>query len=122
MLMTHSFIFSFKPGNGACEEESIAAMETCIKAVRTWMTKDKLKLNDSKTEFLIIGTRQQLKKVNIVSLPVGDVNITPVASARNLGTVFDSNLCLVPHINNVDKHFSTYIIFAELENISPLKS
>ncbi|CAB3996996.1 Hypothetical predicted protein, partial [Paramuricea clavata] len=88
---------SFKPGNGASEEESIAAMETCIKAVRTWMTKDKLKLNDkydSKTEFLIIGTRQQLKKVNIVSLPVGDVNITPVASARNLGTVFDSNLCL----------------------------
>ena len=53
---------SFKPGNGASEEESIAAMETCIKAVRTWMTKDKLKLNDSKTEFLIIGTRQQLKK------------------------------------------------------------
>ena len=107
---------SFKPGNGASEEESIAAMETCIKAVRTWMTKDKLKLNDSKTEFLIIGTRQQLKKVNIVSLPVGDVNITPVASARNLGTVFDSNLCLVPHINNTCRQ-----AFFHLHNIRRIR-
>ena len=61
---------SFKPGNSASELESIAAMERCIKAVRAWMTMDKLKLN----EFLIIGTRQQLEKVNIISLSVGDYN------------------------------------------------
>ena len=50
---------SFKPGCTATEEESIAAMENCIKAIRAWMITDKMKINDTKTEFLIIGTKQQ---------------------------------------------------------------
>ena len=50
-------------------------------AVRCWMIKGKLCLNDNKTEFIIIGTRQQLAKVNIANLCVGNANIalvTPV--------------------------------------------
>ena len=31
-----------------------------------WMTNDKLLLNDDKTEFLMIGTKQQLAKVNMI--------------------------------------------------------
>ena len=50
---------------------------------------DKLKLNDSKTVFLIIDTRQQLNKVCIEKLSVGDSAITPVSAATNLGTLFD---------------------------------
>ena len=54
------------------------------------MLNDKLKLNDEKTEFKIIGTMQQLAKVSINSLRVGDSTITPVSSARNLCSWFDS--------------------------------
>ena len=43
-----------------------------------WMLNDKLKLNYDKTEFLIIGTSQQLAKVSITSLRVGTATITPV--------------------------------------------
>ena len=43
------------------------AMENCIAGIRAWMIEDKLCLNDSKTEFMIVGTRQQLAKVNIDS-------------------------------------------------------
>ena len=54
------------PGCIATEEESgIAAMENCIKAIRAWMIMNKMKINDIKTEFLIIGTKQLLNKVNI---------------------------------------------------------
>ena len=67
------------------------------------MTTDKLKLNDDKTEFLIIGTRQQLSKVHIEKLSVGDVSAAPVISARNLGTWFNTNLGLVTHITNTCK-------------------
>ena len=44
----------------------------------------KLKLNDDKTEFLIIGTRQQLSKVDIEKLSVGNVSVAPVAVAPGL--------------------------------------
>ena len=61
------------------------------------MITDKLKLNDDKTEFsLIIGTRQQLSKVHIEKLSVGDVSVTPAQTvARNLGTWFDHNYGLI---------------------------
>ena len=50
------------------------------------MRKGQLMLNDDKTEFLIIGTRQQLSKVSIQSIKVGQAEVSPVFSARNLGT------------------------------------
>ena len=52
-------------------------MERCIRAVRAWLIVDKLKLNEDNSEFMLIGTRQQLSKVRTDSLMVGD---TPVKS------------------------------------------
>ena len=53
---------------------------------------DKLKLNDDKTEFMIIGSRQQLEKVSVAELCVGDISVAPGSTARNLGVLFDRNL------------------------------
>ena len=94
---------SFKPDCSASEAECFSAMENCIRAVRAWMIQDKMKLNDDKTEFLIIGTSQQLKKVRTDTLSVGDAAISPVLSARNIGAYFDSNMTLVLFINNTCK-------------------
>ena len=55
-------------------------------------------LNDDKTEFLIIGTRQQLSKVSIQRIKIGQTEVSPVASARNLGTWFDRHLDMGAHI------------------------
>ena len=63
---------------------ALARVERCIEDIRKWMLNDKLKLNDDKPEFMIIGTLQQLAKVSINSLHVGTATITPVSSARNL--------------------------------------
>ena len=38
-------------------------------------------LHDDKTEFLIIGTRQQLSKVSIQSIKIRQTEVSPVASA-----------------------------------------
>ena len=38
---------------------------------------DKLKLNPDKTEFIILGTRQQLEKVKISHLIAGETRISP---------------------------------------------
>ena len=60
------------------------------KDIRTWMPTDKLKLNDDKTEFMLIGKKRQLSKVNIDNLAVGSIDFAPVPVVRNLGTWFES--------------------------------
>ena len=76
---------SFCPNNIANQEAALAKVERCIEDIREWMLNDKLKLNDDKTKFIIIGTSQQLAKVSINTLRVGAATITPASSARNLG-------------------------------------
>ena len=78
-------------------------MERCISAIRCWMIKEKLKVNDSKTEFILIGTRQQLAKVDIKGLVVGDATISPVTAVKNLGSWFDENMNMGCHINKMCK-------------------
>ena len=46
-------------------------IEECIAEVRIWMVSPRLLINDIKTEFLIIGSYQQLSKVSIESIAVG---------------------------------------------------
>ena len=48
------------------------------------MVNDKLKLNDDKAEFLIIGTPQQLATVSITSFRVGKAVTTSVATGRKM--------------------------------------
>ena len=68
-------------------------------SIRDWMLSDRLKLDDDKTKFIIIG--QQLAKVNIDSLPVSDSTTTPVSEVKNLGTWFDRQLKMETHIKNI---------------------
>ena len=60
---------------------------------------DKLKLNDNKTEFLIIGTSQQMAKVDISQYTSGRLGYFPrFCRTRNLGSWFDSKLTMETHI------------------------
>ncbi|CAH3169033.1 unnamed protein product, partial [Porites evermanni] len=59
------------------------------------MINDKLMLKDDKTEFLVIGTSKQLKCLRIW---VGNVDVIPVYSAKNLGSWFDSHMDIATHI------------------------
>ena len=62
-------------------------MEACIKDIRKWLTDGRLLLNDTKTEFLVIGTRQQLSKLRSSSIEVGNQKIGRSSSVRNLGVM-----------------------------------
>ena len=52
-----------------------------------------------KTEFLLVGTRQQLDKLDSCSITVGNNRISPSPCVRNLGSWFDTNLSMTDHIN-----------------------
>ena len=51
-----------------------------------------LKFNDTKTEFAIYGSKQNLSKVTTTSISVGDVDISPSDSVKILGAHLDSTL------------------------------
>ena len=88
----------------ASQDAAVASMEACIRDVRLWMLQDKLKINDAKTEFVLIGTRPQLKKVDIDSLKIGDSVITPSKDAvRNLGSWFKETFSMQSHVNKTCK-------------------
>ena len=78
-------------------------MEDSIKDIRNWLIEGRLLLNDDKTEFLVIGTRYQLNKLNPSVLYVGDHTIDNSVNVRNLGTMFDNSISMDTHINQVCK-------------------
>ena len=67
---------SFSPNQSAEVDAALKSMTDCISDVRSCMISDNLMLNDDKTEFLILGTRQQLAKVNIDNIKVGSANVS----------------------------------------------
>ena len=62
---------SFCPDEVGNQQAALSAMGACIHDVRQWMLTNGLLLNDSKTDFVIIGTRQRLSKVTLDRIQVG---------------------------------------------------
>ena len=61
-------------------------MEDCTRDIRFWMLNNGHKLNDDRTEFLMIGNSQQLKKLDDISIRVGDSDFHSVPM-RNFGLI-----------------------------------
>ena len=91
-------------------------LEKCIEEVRSWSTSNMLKLNDSKTEFLVIGSKFARNKPEVDSIVIGEETVHAVSAARNIGVIMDSKLTLADHVNSVCK--SSY---AQLRNISQIR-
>ena len=56
-------------------------------------------MNDSKTEWFVIGSYQQLAKINLTNILVGEHRITVLDDIRNLGAYFDKNLSMKTHVD-----------------------
>ena len=68
------------------------------------MTNAKLKLNPSKTELLLIGTKRQRKQfLSLFPTSILDHDTSPASSARNIGVTFDSELKFDHHIRQICK-------------------
>jgi len=65
--------------------------------IAKWMSSNRLKLNTGKTEFIWLGTRQQLD----ISLHIGCQTINLVDKVRDLGVTIDDELTMDAYIANV---------------------
>jgi len=72
------------------------------------MIKNKLKINDDKTEFLIISSPRA--KINLdCQLNIGNVSVNQSSSCRNLGVFMDSHLGMDKHIANTCRNMIFYL-------------
>ena len=76
------------------EFDNIKTLEDTLMMVKQWMTSNRLMMNDAKTEFLYIGSRQQLEKCTVTSIKVGDCDVPCGHSIKYLGVILDSTLSL----------------------------
>ena len=62
------------------------------------MAQNWLKLNDDKTDFIIIGSPYNLKKVVTEYIVVGDHKIFKSKQVRNIGAIFDTSATMEAHV------------------------
>ena len=79
--------------------EAVPSMQMAIGDIRAWYAANTLKLNDDKTEMLVIGSKYR----TIPKLP----------GVRNLGVIMDTKFTMEPHINK-----TMQIAFLKIRQIS----
>ncbi len=83
---------SFRP-----DDPTVAArISGCLADISAWMKENHLQLNLAKTELLVFPATPTLQ--HDFTIQLGSSTITPSASVRNLGVIFDDQLTFKEHI------------------------
>ena len=106
---------SFNPQHQGNVDSTKTAMEACISDIRSWMTTQMLKLNDDKTEVLVITSKHR-QKCFFPSLKVGNVDVRTSKSARNIGVIFYDEAMLKEHVKNITRK-----AFYDIRNITKIR-
>ena len=78
--------------------------------VYEWLSANKLTLNMTKTEFMLIASRQKLSQfTESPSLTINENAIEQVTSAKSLGVYVDQNINWECHIENISKKIACAI-------------
>jgi hypothetical protein len=107
---------AFSPNEGSKGNIERSKLEACIRDVKVFLLRNKMKFNDGKTEFIILNTKNQAKKIDLSKIQIGNTEINKKMKVRNLGVIFDNELAMESHINQVIRkgHF-------HLRNLSAIR-
>ncbi len=75
-----------------------------------------LKLNDDKTEFIVIGTRQQRSKFDIPHININGIDIAPTSTVHNKGVMFDNEMSMKAQVRSIYKS-----VYPQLNNLRAIK-
>ena len=106
---------SFKAGDETVTQTRLYA---CINEIKRWMLENHLKLNDTKTEYLIIGSSHQQSKLSdsVSNLQIGDSKVKIVDKTKNIGVIIDAQLTMKQHVSHVCR-----TCYMHLHNISKIR-
>ena len=82
--------------------ELLHSMQYCIGDVKAWATANMLKLNDNKTELMLV-TSKRTKHLNSLpsSITIGNAQFPFKKSVKNLGFTLDCHLTINAHVSNI---------------------
>ena len=97
----HAIKDSFMPDNIIkLEGNVIIALESCITSIKQWMDENRLRMNSAKTDFIFIGSRQQLVKCKTTSILASDEIIQWSPIIKYLGALIDERLSFKQFISS----------------------
>ena len=76
------------------------------------MLSNKLKLNDEKTEAMLVGSRQAINLTEAESIQIGGKNILLNPHVKNLGVFLDNTLSMEQHISHLCR--SAYLAMRQI--------
>ncbi len=98
----HQLYLAFQPIDQNSADVEVNKIQRCIVEVKQWMVKNMLKLNDDKTEFIAIGTRQKRSKLDIPHININGTDIAQTSTIPNLGVMFDSEMSMKAHVSSIN--------------------
>ena len=94
--------------NDICSIE--ASLNQDLSNINRWLIANKLTLNMTKTEFMLIGSRQKLNSLSAFpALEINGTQLNRVNFTKSLGVLIDENLTWSNHINAITKKISSGI-------------
>ena len=94
----HALKHTFLAKSRQAEKDSVSTLEAKAADVKVWMDQNHLKMNDSKTEFIMFASRLMLQKHDTTKINVNGSNIQCSDIIKYLGAWLYQHLQLVHHI------------------------
>uniref|UniRef100_A0A3Q3G6B9 Reverse transcriptase domain-containing protein n=1 Tax=Labrus bergylta TaxID=56723 RepID=A0A3Q3G6B9_9LABR len=95
----------------------LCQLETCLKDVRTWMTRNLLLLNSDKTEVIVLGPKNLRETFSSDLTVLSDISLASSTTVRNLGVLFAQDMSFSSHIRQVSR-----TAYFHLRNIFKIKN
>ena len=97
--------------------ELLHSMQSCICDVNAWATANMLKINDNKTELMLVTSKRTKHLHNLpTSITIGNAQVPFEQSVKNLGIALDCHLTMNAYVSNIA---STYNL--ELRRLASIR-
>ena len=92
-------------------------MQSCISDVKAWATAKMPKLNDTKTELMLVTSKRIKHLYNLpTSITIGNAHIPFKQSVKNLGFTFDCHLTMNAHVSKIAR-----TCYSELRRLASIR-
>ena len=113
----YSELYSCLPTEPESAMSALRNVESCCRQIKIWMTKNKLKLNEQKTEVLLCGPSSRRETVPVDCLSVGEASIPFSNVVKTLGVTLDAELSMEQHVSAVVR--SCFFHIRSLSKVRP---